>query len=307
MTEDINQRLMWLNGDLLPVCEAKINILSPMAQFGANVFEGIRCYWNDQEHQLYAFRLDDHYKRLFHSMKVFRMEASYTMDDFKNGLIEVIQANGYKEDIQVRQTVFVDGFGTWSSVAPIGMFIAPIPKKRIENVDQHVMRCGISSWTRISDRNLSPKIKVGANYINSRMAQLEASQNGYDSAIFMNEYGKVAEGPGSCLFMVRDGALITPPITASILESITRDTVLDLAKNILHIDVIERDIDRTELYMCDELFLTGSAMEVGSIKNIDGYDVGNGEYLITKDIHDAYLDVVTGNNSAYTNWLTSIY
>jgi len=300
--------LIWLNGKIVPRNEAVVNVLSPMAQFGANVFEGIRCYWNDEEQQLYAFRLEDHYKRLKNSMKMFRMEDKYTVDELKRGLMDVVQANNYKEDIYVRQTVFIDGFGSWKSKGPVNMFIAPITRSRI-NVEKNTgIRCCISSWERISDRNLSPKIKAGANYINSRMAQMEALESGYDSAIFLNDKGKVSEGPGSCLFIVRDGKLVTPAVSSSILESITRDTVLELAKKELGIEVVEREVDRTELYISDEAFLCGSSMEIAPVVSVDGIMVSNGKQgNITKEIHKIYLDTATGKLEAFKKWLTPIY
>lgn len=308
MKRDIKDRFIWLNGDIVPVQEAKINVLAPTSQFGANVFEGIRCYWNEDKKQLYAFRLNEHYKRLKNSMKMFRMEDEYSVDELKQGLIDVIKANEYKEDIAVRQTVFIDGFGSWFAKGPVNMFIAPIPKGRTLVDSQSGLKCCVSSWERISDKNLSPKVKVGANYINSRMAQMEALENGYDSAIFMNNQGKVAEGPGSCLFIVRDKVLITPPVTASILESITRDTIIKLAKNMLNIETVERDIDRTELYICDEAFLCGSAMEVVPVLSVDGIDVGEGKLgEITKTIRGIYLDVVCGKIEEYEKWVTEIY
>ncbi|WP_299744252.1 branched-chain amino acid transaminase [uncultured Rossellomorea sp.] len=303
-----DNRLIWLNGNIVPVNEATINVLSPTSQFGANVFEGIRCYWDEEEQQLYSFKLEEHYKRLKNSMKMFRMEDKYTIDELKKGLIDIVLANNYREDIAVRQTVFIDGFGSWMSKGPISMFIAPIAKSRSDIEKKTGMKCCISSWERISDRNLSPKVKVGANYINSRMAQMEALENGYDSAILLNNQGKISEGPGSCLFIVRDGKLITPPVTASILESITRDTIIELAKNEMEIEVIEREIDRTELYICDEVFLCGSAMEIGAVSNVDGIVVSNGEIgSITKKIHETYMKTVTGKLGNYRKWLTPIY
>lgn len=306
---DNNKRLIWLGGQLLPVTEAKVNVLSPTSQFGANVFEGIRCYWNNDEQQLYAFRLDDHYRRLQQSIKLMRFNSPYTTDDFRQGLIDVVKANGYREDIAVRQTVFIDGLGgTWSSHEPINMFIAPIPKGRTLIEGKKGLRCQVSSWERISDRNLSPRAKVGANYINSRMAHLEAQQNGYDTAIIMNHQGKVAEGPGSCFFMVRQGVLYTPPCTASVLESITRDTIIRLAKEVLGIETVEREIDRTELYICDEAFLCGSAMEITQVIDVDGYPVGDGQCgPITKRLFDTYYQTITGQLRQYAEWLTPIY
>jgi branched-chain amino acid aminotransferase len=303
-----DNRFIWLGGKIVNIKEATINVLSPTSQFGANVFEGIRCYWNDEKQQLFAFRLPEHYKRLKNSMKMFRMEDKYAVDEMKQGLIDVIIANGYKEDIAVRQTVFLDGFGSWSSKGPINMFIAPIPKGRTLNPAKPGLKCCVSSWERISDKSMSPKVKVGANYINSRMAQLEALENGYDSAIFLNDQGKVAEGPGSCLFIVRDGVLITPPVTASILESITRETIIELARDVLDIVVIERDIDRTELYIADEIFLCGSAMEVVPVLNVDGIFVSEGTPgSYTEKIKNEYLRVVSGENHNYLDWLTAIY
>lgn len=308
MNNNTENRLIWLNGKLVNVQEAMINVLSPTSQFGANVFEGIRCYWNEEKGQLFAFRLPEHYKRLKNSMKMFRMEDKYSVDELKQGLIDVVKANCYKEDIAVRQTVFIDGFGSWMSKGPVNMFIAPIPKGRTLDSSKLGLKCCVSSWERISDKNISPKVKVGANYINSRMAQMEAIENGYDSAIFMNNQGKIAEGPGSCLFIVRNGVLITPTLTASILESITRDTIIKLARDILNVKVEERDIDRTELYICDEAFLCGSAMEVVPVLNIDGISVGEGTPgELSKSIHNIYLDVVKGKIEAYENWLTPIY
>jgi branched-chain amino acid aminotransferase len=307
MNKDHSNRLIWLNGKIVKLKDATINVLSPTSQFGANVFEGIRCYWNEEEKQLYAFRLPDHYKRLKNSMKMFRMEDKYTVEELQLGLTSVVKANHYKEDIAVRQTVFIDGFGSWSSKGPINMFISPIPKARTLANDKPGLNCCISSWERISDKSMSPKVKVGANYINSRMAQLEALENGYDSAIFMNNQGKVAEGPGSCIFIVRDNVLITPPVSASILESITRETVIEVAQH-LNIKTIERDIDRTELYIADEAFLCGSAMEVVPIISVDKLSVGAGVISeVTKLIQEMYLNIVHGKVAEYKKWLTPIY
>lgn len=306
---DNNERLIWLGGKLMPVTEAKINVLSPTSQFGANVFEGIRCYWSEEQQQLYAFRLADHYKRLHHSIKLLRLKSPYTTEDFEQGLKDVVRANNYREDIAVRQTVFVDGLGgTWNSTEPVNMFIAPIAKAYQPIEGKRGLRCQVSSWERISDRNLSPRAKVGANYINSRMAYLEAQQNGYDTALIPNCQGKIAEGPGACFFMVRDDTLFTPPPTASVLESITRDTIIRLAKDLLGIATVERDIDRTELYICDEAFLCGSAMEIGHITDVDGYTVGNGAVgSITRRLSESYHQAITGRLEQYRDWLTPVY
>ncbi len=306
MSSDINDRYIWLGGEIVRLQDAKMNVLAPSAQFGANVFEGIRCYWNDRENQLYAFRLEDHYNRLQESAKIFRLPLKYSKEKLASSLKEVIKANEYHEDIAVRQTLFVDGFGSWSATNPINMFIAPIPKKRNNIRQKKGVKCGISSWQRISDCNMSPRVKVGANYINSRMAQLEANEHGYDCPIFMNEHGKIAEGPGYCLFIIKDGKYITPSITSSILDSITRKTLIQLIREELNMEVVEREVERTEIYVADEAFFCGSSMEIRSIDSVDGYTLKQ-DHILTEKIHEIYLDVVSGKVSKYKNWLEEIY
>lgn len=309
MKYDIENRRIWYKGDILNVNDAKINILAPTSQFGLNVFEGIPCYWNDELKQLYAFRLDDHYERLLRSAKLIQFDHEYTKEDFEKALIDVIKANEYDENLSVRQTLFIDGFGSWGSDGPVEMFVAPIPRGRTSSeYNKKGLHCCVTSWRRITDENLSPRIKCGANYINSRVGQREALRNGYDTCIFLNDVGKVAEGPGSCLFIVKDNMLVTPRLTDSVLESITRDTIIRLAKEDLNLQVAERTIDRTELYLADEAFLCGSAMEVTPIYSIDRYPIGTGKQgEITKLVHATYLNCVRGELENRRNWLTSIY
>lgn len=302
---DVSNRFIWYKGEIINVNDAKINILAPTAQFGLNVFEGIPCYWNDEEKQLYAFRLDDHYNRLIQSAKLIQINCPYTKEEMKKAFIDVIKANKYAENISVRQTLFVDGFGSWGSAEPVDMFIAPIPRGNT-SAEYHKkgLNCCIASWRRISDNTLSPRIKCGANYINSRVGQREALRNGYDTCIFLNESGKVSEGPGSCFFMVKNGSLITPLLTDSVLESITRDTILTIAKD-NGLSVEERSIDRTELYTCDEAFLCGSAMEITPVLSIDRYEIR--EYTVTENLHKAYIDIVKCKNKKFKDWVKAIY
>jgi branched-chain amino acid aminotransferase len=285
-----------------------VNVLSPTSQFGANVFEGLRAYWNENEQQLYVYKLQEHTQRLQRSIKMMRFESDFTDEFLTQSVIDIIKANNFKEDIVCRQTVFLDGFGSWASVDKVEMFIAPMVKGREYPPSKIGIDVCISSWARISDKSMSPKIKMGANYMNSRAGQIEAVRNGYDSTIFLNENGKVSEGPGSCLFMVRDGKLITPPITASILESITRDTIINIARDELGLEVYERDIDRTELYIADEVFMCGTAVEIVPVISVDKLDVGNalkGE--ITLKIEKLYFDIARGLIPKYKSFLTKVY
>lgn len=297
-----DERLIWLNGRVVPLHEAKINVLAPTSQFGLNVFEGIPCYWDEEREKMYAFRLEDHYDRLLRSAELLEIRCPYSKEELKNAFTDAVKACGYRENISVRQTLFVDGDGSWGSKEPVGMFIAPIQRRKTSaEYNKKGLNACVSSWRRISDTMISPRIKCGANYINSRMGQREALRNGYDTCIFLNDSGKVSEGPGSCFFMIKKGRLTTPRLTDSVLESITRDTVIKIAAG-MDIEVGERGIDRTELYTADEAFLCGSAMEIRPVIQIDGHEIAGGE--ITKKLYDEYMAAVKGRRDAA--WVTEI-
>ena len=305
MKYDVSERLIWFKGEMIHVNDAKINVLAPTSQFGLNVFEGIPCYWNDDEKQLYAFRLDDHYNRLIRSARLLQIDCPYEKTQLKKAFIDIIKANEYDENLSVRQTLFVDGFGSWGSDGPTEMFIAPIPRgKTSAEYNKKGLNVCVTSWRRISENALSPRIKCGSNYINSRYGQREALRNGYDTCLFLNEYGKVSEGPGSCFFLIRNNRIITPCFTDAVLESITRDTICLIAED-LGYSVEERTIDRTELYTADEAFLCGSAMELTPVLSIDKYNLGEGN--ITKELHKKYVDIARGMDDKYKGWLTPIY
>jgi branched-chain amino acid aminotransferase len=305
MKYEVEERLIWFKGELLHVNDAKINVLAPTSQFGLNVFEGIPCYWNDEEKTLYAFRLDDHYNRLLRSARLIQIDCPYSKAEMRKALFDVVKANEYEENLSIRQTLFVDGFGSWGSNGPTEMFVAPIPRGRTSaEYNKKGLNICVTSWRRISENSLSPRIKCGANYINSRNGQREALRNGYDTCLFLNEYGKVSEGPGSCFFMVKNGVVITPLVTDAVLESITRDSVVKLARSFGY-EVVERTIDRTELYTADEAFLCGSAMELTPVLSIDKYELGEGE--ITKKLHKTYVDVARGMIKDFKEWVTEVY
>jgi branched-chain amino acid aminotransferase len=304
----MKETLVWFKGSIVPLSQATINILSPSNQFGANVFEGLRGYWNEKLEQMFIFRLDEHTNRLMNSVKMMRFDSQFSESDLRESVLATVKANSFTEDIACRQTIFLDGFGSWGSTGPVDMFITPIEKGRQYSSSKLGLNACISSWERIGENSLSPKIKMGANYMNSRAGQMEAKRNGYDLAIFLNNRGTVAEGPGSCLFMVRDGKLITPPITASILESITRQTIIDLAVNDLNLVVEEREVDRTELYVADEVFMCGTAMEIVPVLNVDQIIVGTGKIGdITCSLRELYFRVVRGDLLKYMHWLTPVY
>jgi branched-chain amino acid aminotransferase len=308
--EKMQSRKIWFKGEVVPVEMAVVSVLSPTAQFGLNVFEGIRCYAAKGEggrEQLFAFRLREHFERLQNSCKLIGIKLPYTAHELREHLIETIRANDYHSDTSVRMTLFVDHEGSWSSDGPAEMFIAPILKARISLEAPPRLRACISSWERISDNCLPPRIKAGANYVNARYAQLEAKRHGYDLPVFLGRDGKVSEGGGACLFMVRNGVLTTPTLTSSVLESITRSTVLQLARD-MKMSVAEREIDRTELYLAEELFLCGSAAEITPLTSLDGLPIGDSlPGPITLALLDRYFAAVSNQIPEYSDWLTPIY
>jgi branched-chain amino acid aminotransferase len=241
------------------------------------------------------------------SCRLLQLVPPYQPAEIEGFIKEIIAANDFKTDIAVRLTIFGDGEGTWASTEPVSMFIAPMEKKRTDLTQIPLYKACITTWQRINDNVLPPRAKVGANYINSRLAYLEAKRNGYDFPIFLGIDGKVAESSGACLFMVRDGKLVTPTTTSSILESITRDTLIKLAKEMGY-DVVERSIDRTELYVADEVFLCGSAIEVAPIVSVDGYIIGSGQAgVVTTELLRQYLAVASGVDLRHPEWRTVVY
>lgn len=301
-------RKIWFKGAILPVEEAKVSVLSPTAQYGVNVFEGIRCYKSESiPGQIFAFRLEDHLRRLMGSAKLLGIGCRYSTQDLTERIIETIRANEYRDDTLVRLTLFVDGEGSWSAIEPVEMFISPIPRRRTPTSAPPALRACISTWQRINDNVLPPRVKAGANYINGRYAHLEARRQGCDVPLLLGSDGKLAEGAGACVFVYRDGVLATPPPTSSSLESITRATLIQLARE-MECPCVERAIDRTELYLAEEVFLCGTAAEIAPIVAIDNIEIGAGKPgRTTLALLDAYHRTVSGATGAHLQWLTAMY
>jgi len=301
----------YMNGEIVPVDQGKVSIFSPGFKYSATVFEGIRAYWNEDKHNLYVFRLKEHCQRLIRSLKLMRLNHSYTVEDLSQPVIDLLRANQFKEDMHIMQHVYVEGpeVGFMADTGPIKMCIAAFPKGRYSTYEEGGgLACCVSSWVRISDHSMPPRIKCTANYQNSRLALLEAKANGYDSVILLNTHGKVTEGPGACIFMVRDGVPTTPPISAGLLESITRETIIRLFKEIHQINVEVREIDRTELYLAEEAFFCGTGEEVTPICSIDRQSLGDGRMgPVTRAIRETYFKVVRGDPPGFSSWIAPVY
>jgi branched-chain amino acid aminotransferase len=299
-----------MNGTYVPWAEAKIHVNSPAVLTGANVFEGVRGYANLDEGQVYVFRLPEHMARLWQSMKVMRMSPTFSREQMAAVCTGIVATNGFREDVQIRPTVYF-GEGPIYAYKPEKIkteaFVLATGR-RSTLADEKGIACCVSAWRRISDNVMPPRVKAGANYHQGRLATVQANEDGYDGAILLNDRGKVSEGPGACLMLVRDGIPIMPPISADLLESITRSTLVELCAAELGLAVVEREVDRTELYLADEVFFCGSAWEVTPITSVDRFPVGDGAIgPVTRRLRHLYQDAVRGRLPQYRRWLTPVY
>ena len=298
---------IYFDGKIVNKDQVLIDPFSPSVLYGVTVFEGIRYYHDQLNNQLLGFRLNDHYVRFINSIKVLSIRFEITYDDYVSAIHQTILSNKLFEDVYVRTSLILDGEGSWHSLDSAKLMISATPRTTQSTALKGGQRVMITHWQRISDNQMPPRVKVGANYVNSRMAFLDAKQKGFDNAIILNKDGFVSEGPGACIFIVRHGALITPSINQSILESITRNTVIAIAKN-LKIEIVERAIDKSELYVCDEAFYTGTAAEITPILQIDSFTVGNGNPgYVTSKIYEEFVKITRGKHSNYRSWNTLIH
>lgn len=297
---------IWYDGELVPWEQPVVHV-SQGHIFAHSIFEGIRAYWNAKQERLSIFRLDAHLQRFYRSIKLMRMETPFTIEQVTRASADILRANGYREDTYVFPTAFFDPVVYLSKmVGPTHMFINTFPHaSKLDRTTGY--KCCISSWTRINDNIMPARVKCWANYRNSAIAWTDATLKGFDEAIMLNTRGKVCEAPGACAMMIQNGILVTPPVTSDILESVTRATILQIGREVLELEVIERDIDRTELYTADEIFLCGTGAEVSPVASIDHYTVGDGGIgPITQQFRKAYNDIIRGIDTRYAEWRTPV-
>ncbi|MCL4519208.1 MAG: branched-chain amino acid transaminase [Thaumarchaeota archaeon] len=295
---------IWLDGDLVPWEEAKIHVMTHSLHYGSAMFEGIRCY--NTENGTMIFRLDAHNKRFYNSAKIYGMSIPYTPEEVASAIKDTIRGNKINE-CYIRPILFYgwDEVGVSPKGNQVHLAIAVwpwLPYLGEEGLQKGV-RCKISSWARIDPRSMPTMAKAAANYANSILAKIEAQQLGYDEAILLNGLGMVAEGTGENIFIVKDDALFTPPHSSGALPGITRDSIIQVGKD-LGYKVEQRDISRSELLLAEEAFLTGTAAEVTPIREIDGRSIGNGARgPITEKIQKKFFDIVRGKDPKYSEWL----
>ncbi len=301
---------VWMDGEIVPWAEAKIHVSASTVLRGGNIFEGMRAYWNEAEEELYIFKNAEHLKRLRQSMKIMRMTIPYSDPDLTNAFIALLRKNKFREGVHFRPVVYFgegEPYGYTPEEVFTGAFVLAYSSPHLKSIETGLKSC-TSTWRRNSDLSSPSRLKAAANYHNSRLAQVEARLNGFGVPIMLNDRGEVAESPGSCFMMVRDGRVITPPVNADILESITRATLIQLYRDELGIVVEERGIDRSELYIADEAFFCGSGAEVQPIVAVDHYDIGDGKVgPLTRRMQQLYFDIAKGKVAKYRRWLTPVY
>ena len=303
-------KYLWRSGELVEWDKATVHISDLAWSAISAVFEGIRAYWNPDQEQLYVFHLDAHIKRLFQSMKIMRMTSPFSKDELAREIVGLLRSNECRYDTYIQPLAyFGGGVPGYMAVLEKPGEIVVTTRAAASGLDApKTVHCNVSSWTRISDNVMPPRAKAITNYQNSRYVSTESRINGYDFGIILNSNGKVSEASYACIFIIRDGVAITPPLSAGILESITRESLMGLLSDELDVPVIERDVDRTELYLADEVFLCGTAVEVQSVGTVDRYQIGTGEEgpVVTR-LRERFRDVVLGNDSKRHSWCTPVY
>lgn len=295
--------------EIVPLEDARIGIMTHAFNYGTGVFEGIRGNWNSEDEQIYVFRLKEHYDRLRKSCRIMRIDFPYEDEELYSLTTKLVEMSGYREDVYVRPLAYksseVLGVRLHDLEDDFLIFIAPFgPYLDIEKG----ARCCTSSWRRVEDTGIPARAKITGIYANSALAKTEAQLNGYDEAIMLDERGHVSEGSGENIFVVQGGSVITPPPSSNILVGITRETVITLLREEMGIEVVEREIDRTELYTGDECFMTGTAAHVTPVVELDQRPIGTGKMgPIAGDLVKLYFDVITGRNAKYAHWCTPCY
>ena len=294
------------NGRVMPWAEARLHPMSMAVTYATCIFEGLRAYHHPQTGNLAVFRLREHLARLAQGMRIMRFTDAPGIAELENDVLRVVQANAPDDDAYIRLQVYIEGPGTMASTGPVGWMAAAIPRERSAKFESG-LSVGVSSWTRLSDNASPPRVKATANYHAGRLATLQARADGYDTALLLTAAGKVSEAPGACLFLRRDGRLITPSGGSDILESVTRQTVITLAEEAGLGPVEERMVDRTELYCAQEVFLCGTGQELVPVVAVDRIAVGDGKPgEATRQLQARYEAVVRGLTPDHAGWRTAV-
>ncbi len=294
----------YFQGKIGPYSEARVGVATHALNYGTAVFGGMRGYWNEEKERLFVFRPLDHYRRFLNSCRIMCMEFGQTPESLTDLTLELLRRDSYRQDIYIRPLAYKseEGIGVrlHDLKEDLTIFAMPFGQYIKNDTNAHVT---ISSWRRIDDNMIPARGKISGAYASSALIKTDAARAGFDEALVLTQEGHLTEGSAMNIFMVRDGILVTPPITDNILEGITRRSVMELARNELGLTVVERPIDRTEVYICEELFLTGTAAQVTVVTKVDYRPIGKGLMgPIAGKLRELFLEVVRGKNPKYAPW-----
>lgn len=310
MTQEMmHPRFVWWNGVRRPWEDCTIHVTELGWSTVGAVFEGIRAYAGDSAGELYIFRLREHLERLERSMRLVRLKLEYSLDDLTTATIDLLRANDVREDTYIRPLAYAaDTSGKrFAQIGHDAALLINTSAMASHLKSGMTQEAKVSSWRRISEDVMPPRIKNLSNYRNSQLAGMEARLDGYDTAVLLNHQGKVSEGPGACVMLVTGNQVVTPHVGSGILESITRDALIVLLREVLSLEVVEREVDRTELYLADEVFTCGTAAEVTPVTSIDKYMIGDGSIgQVTSALESAFDDVLRGREAKYAHWRTPV-
>lgn len=301
--------LAYFQGKIVPVNEAKVGIMTHALHYGTAVFEGIRGNWNEKEDKMFIFRMREHYVRFLKGCQMMLIDIPHSPDDLCAMTVELLRSCGYKQDLYIRPLAYKSE----ELVANLRLqdlrndfTLMMVPFGSYIDTDGAI-KCCTSSWRRIDDTIIPSRVKISGHYVNSILAKTEATLAGFDEAIMLTQEGNVSEGTGENLFLISEGVLHTPPVADNNLTGITRDSAIKLSAEELNMKVVERTIRRSELYLADEVFLTGTAAHIQPVGSLDNRPIGNGVTgQFTEQILDLYLNVIKGNNPKYRNWCTEV-
>ena len=299
----------FFKGRFMPFAEARVGVMTHALNYGTGCFEGIRAYWNADHEQLYLLKAGEHFERLHRSCRVLRIKLPYSVAELADIAEEVVRRNGYREDVYVRPLAFksTEMIGVRLHDVEDALCIYTAPMGNYIEIDNGI-RCGVSSWRRIADNMIPPAAKVTGLYVNSALAKTEAIENGYDEAIMLTDAGYVSEGSAENIFLVIGGQIVTPARAENILIGITRQAVIQLAQEELGLEVVERQVARSELYTADEVFLCGTGAQISPVIEIDRRPIGEGTVgPVSRRLQDVYFGAVRGLNPKYAAWLRPVY
>jgi branched-chain amino acid aminotransferase len=299
----------YFEGKIVPYSEAKIGVMNHTFNYGTGAFGGVRGYWNEEEEELFIFRPSDHFERFLQSAKLLRMELNHSVQDLLQVTIELLQKEGYRQDVYIRPLAYradeIIGVKTHGLTDELTIFSVPFDRYVSNDTGAHVT---FSSWRRIDDNMIPARGKITGAYVNTAFIKSDAILAGFDEALVLNQDGHLSEGSAENLFVVRGGVVHTPPITDNILEGITRRTVLELMREEMGLEAIERSIDRTEVYIAEEIFMTGTAAQVTAITKVDHRKIGSGEMgPIAGQLRRLYDDAVRGRLKKYRHWNKAVF